>query len=106
MRSTQVTTWPRYTQAEKKAYRARELKRRQTRRALKDRVFADLYSGRVPDEEAMRALGWTPDPIGRPGGPDGFKTFGTITGRLPRPHHFADNQGSRVPTISPKGDVL
>jgi len=93
-----VTTWRRYTAAEKKAYRLRELKRRQWRALLKERVFADLYSGRMPDEDALRALGWTSDPVGRPGGPDGFRQI--------RRHHFADNLGSVIPTARVNGDVL
>lgn len=98
MKSTQVTTWRRYSAAEKKAFRIRELKRRSTRRMLKERVFADLYSGRVPDADAMAALGWELDPVDRPGGPDGFRTT--------RRHHFADSLGSRVPTMRVNGDVL
>lgn len=92
MRSTQVTTWRRYTAAEKKAYRLRELKRRQRRALLKDRVFADLYSGRMPDEDAVRALGWA-------------SVFASLKS-FARPHHFADNLGSRVPTMRVNGDVL
>lgn len=96
-RNTQVTTWRRFTAAEKKAYRLRELKRRQWRALLKARVFADLYSGRTPDEEAMRAFGWAPD---------GFRVLGTTTGRIPRPHRFADDLGYRVPTARVNRDFL
>jgi hypothetical protein len=64
MRSTQITTWPRYTKAQKRAFRARQVRRK------KSWVLA------FPPLQQTRK------------------------------HHFADNQGSRVPTISPKGDVL
>jgi hypothetical protein len=59
MSSTQVTTWRRYTAAEKKAYRARELKRRSGGRGLtaglwiEDEIrhfhhFADNFGSGVP----------------------------------------------------------
>jgi hypothetical protein len=63
MRSTQITTWRRYTAAEKKAYRAR------VRRRALDELFSEMRA-------AFRA------------------------------HHFADNLGSRVPTMRVNGDVL
>lgn len=84
MRSTQVTTWRKYTQAEKKAYRARVRRRTETRHALKARVFHDIYSGRTPDPRDLARLNATPA----------------------QRHYFADNFGSRVPTARVNGDVL
>lgn len=53
MKSTQVTTWRRYTAAEKKAYRARVARRRNLDRYLETLIspghfFADNYGSTVP----------------------------------------------------------
>lgn len=69
MRSTQITTWRRYTAAEKKAYRARQRRR-------KDRFL--VATGRTVEQWHTEA----------------------------RRHPFADNLGSRVPTMRVNGDVL
>lgn len=76
MRSTQVTTWRKYTAAEKKAYRARVARRR--------RAFLDLLT---PVEEWQR---WLID---------------QALIETPR-HRFADGFGSRVPTARVNGQVL
>lgn len=74
MRSTQVTTWRRYTVAEKKAYRARE-----------ERRYEALLEG-----FGVTRAEW-----------EGF-----VVESILRRHHFADNLGSRVPTMRVNGDVL
>lgn len=58
MSVTQVTTWRRYTQAEKIAFKTRDRRRRMKRRWLKEQVFFDIYSGRKPNPDHLRALGW------------------------------------------------
>jgi hypothetical protein len=70
MAHTQITTWRRFTAAEKKAYRARQMRRR-TEAILRD--------------------------------PLAYYLFGSEPKRT---HHFADNLGSRVPTMRVNGDVL
>lgn len=75
MRSTQITTWRRYTAAEKKAYRARE-----------ERRYEALLEG----------FGITRDE---------WERF-VVESVLLRRHHFADNHGSRVPTMRVNEDVL
>lgn len=78
MRAAQVTTWRRYTAAEKKAYRAR-LRRRSMGAWASRRDLIDHLA----------------------------KIFGLPAAVLSeKPHHFADNLGSRVPTMRPKGEVL
>lgn len=85
MSHSQLTTWRRYTAVEKKAYRARQLRRGMNRHALKSQVFADIYSGRTPDPKIMAMLNATATRVR---------------------HHFADNLGSRAPTVRVNGDVL
>lgn len=61
MASTQVVTWRKYTQAEKLAFKARDLRRRMKRRWVKEQVFFDVYSGRKPNPDYLAALGWDPE---------------------------------------------
>jgi hypothetical protein len=93
MSTRQVTTWRRYTAAEKKAYRARVRRRYETRHALKNRIFADVYSGRTPDPEDLAALNRT----------SVSRRWADVGGK---PHFFADGFGSRVPTARLNGEVL
>lgn len=74
MSTAQVTTWRKYTQAEKKAYRARQARRKAWR------VQIELNSL------------WHDVPF--------------VPGSMRVTHHFADNFGSRVPTVRVDGDVL
>lgn len=84
MRSTQVTTWRRYTVAEKKAYRARVRRRQQGSWSSRGELIRHLAD----------ILGMSPEHLVAQ---DSVQ---------PRRHHFADNHGSRVPTMRVNGAVL
>lgn len=85
MRSTQVTTWRRYTQAEKKAFQARQQKRRTGRLwGSRDELLTHIARivGIAPEQ--LLSAAWS----------------------SPRGHHFGDNLGSRVPTAHVNGEIL
>jgi hypothetical protein len=83
-RSTQITTWRRFTAAEKKAYRARVRRRKQGSWSSRGELIRHLAD----------ILGVSPEHL---------RVQDSVQ---PRRHHFADNLGSRVPTMRVNGDVL
>jgi hypothetical protein len=80
MTSKQVTTWRRYTAAEKKAYRARELKRRTPQVWINGvnvtKLVSNFSVGPLPPLQQTRR------------------------------HHFAGNYGPGVPTARVNGELL